>query len=105
MDRTLTEPRAAGHVEASVSGPLPLTAEECRIVTPTATGLTGKQIAECPFLAHCTLGAHPYRLCRNLGINSRTAPHFATPSRLGPGEALAPRRAGHPRGLREGRAP
>jgi DNA-binding CsgD family transcriptional regulator len=105
VDRTLTEPRAAGRVEPSVSGPLPLTAEERRIATPTATGLANKQIAERPFLAHRTLGGHPYRLCRNLGIISRTAPHrtaphCATPSHPGPGECLAPRRAGRPCGLR-----
>ncbi|MET8224441.1 LuxR C-terminal-related transcriptional regulator [Streptomyces sp. NPDC005301] len=80
-----------------MSGPLPSTAEERRIATPTE--LTNKQIAERLFLSHRTLGAHPCRICRRLGIGSCAA-HCATPSRPGPGERLAPRRAGRSRGLR-----
>ncbi|MFG2134601.1 ATP-binding protein [Streptomyces sp. NPDC048751] len=75
--RAAAELRASGRAAPSPAGAGPgpgaLTAQELRIATLAATGLTNKQIAERLSLSHRTIGTHLYQLYPKLGITSRAA--------------------------------
>ncbi|PWI19384.1 hypothetical protein DI272_38430 [Streptomyces sp. Act143] len=66
--------RAIGHTTAWASRGSQadaLTAQEHRIATLAASGLTNKQIGEKLFLSHRTVAAHLYRIYPKLGVSSR----------------------------------
>ncbi|WP_165845689.1 AAA family ATPase [Streptacidiphilus pinicola] len=72
--RAAEELRASGYANSRAPGNLPanpLTAQEYRIATLAASGMTNKQIGTRLFLSHRSVAAHLHRLYPKLGITSR----------------------------------